>query len=121
LPNGELSTTLTKKATKVKKGTMLAMVAGTKAESVIAIIEKLPLKKQNQVTEITLDMVANTGLIPKNYFLNATRVTDRLRVQKIAFETLQEIRIKYRWQAIAQENGAIENVKKNKKNLSLMC
>jgi hypothetical protein len=37
------------------------MIAGTKAESVIAVIEQIPLKKRNQVTEITLDMAANGG------------------------------------------------------------
>jgi hypothetical protein len=40
------------------------MIAGTKAESVIAVIEQIPLK--NQVFEITLDMAANMGLIAKN-------------------------------------------------------
>jgi hypothetical protein len=40
------------------------VIAGTKAESVIAIIEK----KRNQVTEITLDMAANMGLIAKKMF-----------------------------------------------------
>ncbi|WP_458250304.1 transposase, partial [Flavobacterium psychrophilum] len=35
---------------------------------------------------------------------NATCVTDRFHVQKLATEALQEIRIKYRWQAIDQEN-----------------
>ena len=35
------------------------MVAGTKAETVIAIIEKIPLKQRNLVTEITLDMAGN--------------------------------------------------------------
>jgi hypothetical protein len=34
------------------------MIAGTKADTVTAIIEK-PLKARNQVTEITLDMAAN--------------------------------------------------------------
>jgi hypothetical protein len=34
------------------------MIAGTKGESVIAVIEQIPLKKRNQVTEITLDMAA---------------------------------------------------------------
>jgi hypothetical protein len=34
---------------------------------------------------------------------------------KLASEALQEIRIKYRWQAIDQENEAIEKAKKNKK------
>ena len=91
------------------------MVAGTKAETVIAIIEKIPLKQRNLVTEITLDMAGNMGLIAKKCFPNATRVIDRFHVQKLATEALQEIRIKYRWQAIDQENEAIEKAKKNKK------
>ncbi|MEN9488752.1 MAG: hypothetical protein RL494_1017, partial [Bacteroidota bacterium] len=44
---------------------------------VIAIIEKIPLKQRNLVTEITLDMAGNMGLIAKKCFPNATRVTDR--------------------------------------------
>lgn len=91
------------------------MVAGTKAETVIAIIEKISLKKRNLVTEITLDMAGNMGLIAKKCFPKATRVTDRFHVQKLATEALQEIRIKYRWQAIDHENENIEKAKKNKK------
>ena len=91
------------------------MIARTKADTVIAIIEKIPLKVRNQVTEITLDMAANMGLIAKKCFPNATCVTDRFHVQKLASEALQEIRIKYRWQAIDKENEAIEKAKKNKK------
>ena len=91
------------------------MVAGTKAETVIAIIEKIPLKQRNLVKEITLDMAGNMGLIGKKCFPNTTRVTDRFHVQKLATEALQEIRIKYRWQAIDQENEAIEKAKKSKK------
>jgi len=115
LSNGELYTILTNKAAKGRKETIVAMVAGTKADSVIAIIEKIPLKQRNLVTEITLDMAGNMGLIAKKCFPNATRVTDRFHVQKLATEALQEIRIKYRWQAIDQENEAIEKAKKNKK------
>lgn len=92
------------------------MVAGTKAEAVIAVIEKIPLKQRNLVKEITLDMAGNMGLIAKKCFLNATRVTDRFHVQKLAIEALQEIRIKYRWQAIDQENEAMEKAKKSKVN-----
>ncbi|WP_425598049.1 ISAon1 family transposase, partial [Flavobacterium crassostreae] len=115
LSNGELYTILTNKAGKGKKGTIVAMIAGTKAETVIAIIERIPLKQRNLVTEITLDMAGNMGLIAKKSFPNATRVIDRFHVQKLATEALQEIRIKYRWQAIDQENQAIEKAKKNKK------
>ena len=92
------------------------MVAGTKAETVIGIIEKIPLKQRNLVKEITLDMAGNMGLIAKKCFPNATRVTDRFHVQKLATEALQEIRIKYRWEAIDQENDAIEKAKKSKMN-----
>lgn len=53
------------------------MIAGTKADTVTAIIEKIILKARNQVTEITLDMAANMGLVAKKCFPNATRVTDR--------------------------------------------
>ena len=115
LSNGELYTILTNKAAKGKKGTIVAMVAGTKADVVISIIEKIPLKQRNKVTEITLDMAANMGLIAKKCFPNATRVIDRFHVQKLATEALQEIRIKYRWEAIDQENEAIEKAKKNNK------
>lgn len=92
------------------------MVAATKAETVIAIIEKITLKQRNLVTEITLDMAGNMGLIAKKYFPNATRVIDRFHVQKLATEALKEIRIKYRWKAIDQENEAIEKAKKNNKS-----
>ena len=112
LSNGELYTILTNKAGKGKKGSIVAMIAGTKANAVIAIIERIPLKQRNQVTEITLDMAANMGLIAKKCFPNAIQVTDRFHVQKLALEALQEIRIKYRWQAIDQENDAIEKAKK---------
>lgn len=92
------------------------MVSGTKTSSVIDVIEKIPLKKRNLVKEITLDMAANMGFIAKKCFPNAVRVIDRFHVQKLASEALQEIRIKYRWKAIDQENEAIEEAKKfNKK------
>jgi transposase len=118
LSNGELYTILTNKATKGKKGSIVAMVAGTKADSVIAVIEKIAIKQRNLVTEITLDMAGNMGLIAKKCFPNATRVTDRFHVQKLATEALQEIRIKYRWQAIDQENEAIEKAKKNRERFA---
>lgn len=35
------------------------MITRTKAETVIAIIDKMPLKRRNSVAEITLDMAGN--------------------------------------------------------------
>lgn len=61
LSNGELYTIIINKAAKGKKGTIVAMIAGTKADVVIYIIEKITLKQRNKVSEITLDMAANMG------------------------------------------------------------
>ncbi|SEB04241.1 Transposase [Flavobacterium gillisiae] len=114
LSNGELYTILTNKACKGKKGSILAIIAGTKTSDVIVVLKKTALKRRNLVTEITLDMAANMGLIAKNCFPNAIQVTDRFHVQKLALEALQEIRIKHRWQAIDSENNSIEQAKETK-------
>ena len=84
------------------------MVKGTKAETVISILHKIPIKQRKKVKEITLDMAGNMGLIVKKSFPNATLVIDRFHVQKLALDALQEIRIKHRWEALDTENDAIE-------------
>ncbi|MGY5851824.1 transposase [Salegentibacter sp. F14] len=45
------------------------------------------------------------------FFPKAIQVTDRFHVQKLAIEALQELRIKYRWEAIDQENEQIKQAK----------
>ena len=84
------------------------MIKGTKAETVIKILHKIPLEQRKQVKEVTLDMAGNMGLIVKKSFPNAVQVIDRFHVQKLALDALQEIRIKHRWEAIDLENDAIE-------------
>jgi transposase len=92
-------------------GSIVAIIAGTKAETVIEILRRIPVRPRKKVLEITLDMAGNMALIAKRCFPLATQVTDRFHVQKLASEALQEIRIKYRWQAIDAENEAIEQAK----------
>lgn len=114
--NGDLYTIITNKNAKGKKGAIVAMIKGTKAEAVIKILHKIPLKQRKIVKEVTLDMAGNMGLIVKKSFPNASLVIDRFHVQKLALDALQEIRIKHRWEAIDEENDAIENARtKNKK------
>lgn len=114
--NGDLYTIITNKDAKGKKGAIVAMIKGTKAEVVIKTLHKIPLKQRKIVKEVTLDMAGNMGLIVKKSFPNATLVIDRFHVQKLALDALQQIRIKHRWEAIDQENDAIENARnKNKK------
>ncbi|WP_157262177.1 ISAon1 family transposase [Pedobacter sp. PACM 27299] len=112
LSHGELYTIITNKAAKGKKGAIVAIVAGTKAETVISVLQQIPERLRKKVTEITLDMAGNMELICKRCFPGAIRVTDRFHVQKLATEALQEMRIKHRWEAMDIENEAIEQSKK---------
>jgi transposase len=109
LSQGELYTIVTNKKAKGKKGSLVAIVAGTKADQVIEHIRKIDYKKRCCVKEITLDM----ALISKRCFPKAVQVTDRFHVQKLALEALQEIRIKHRWEAMDFENQLILQAKRD--------
>ncbi|MEC4050115.1 transposase, partial [Flavobacterium sp. SUN046] len=109
---------VTNKKAKGKAGSIVAIVKGTKAENVIEILTKIPLRERAKVEEVTLDMAPNMELIVKKSFPSAVLVTDRFHVQKLAVEALQEIRIKHRWEAIDQENESIEKAKKNHKKFN---
>lgn len=111
LAHGELYTILTNKIAKGGKGAIVAVVAGTQAETVIEVLRKIPEGQRKKVTEITLDMAGSMQQIAKQCFSKATRVTDRFHVQRLAIEALQDIRIKHRWEAIDAENEAIEQAK----------
>lgn len=108
LSQGELYTVLTNKEAKGRKGALIAMVKGTNSDYIRKILEKIPLKKRKIVKEITLDMAPTMEKIARYTFPNAKLVTDRFHVQKLAYEAVQEIRIKHRWEAIEQENNEIE-------------
>jgi transposase len=105
--NGDLYTILTNKKAKGKKGAIIAMAKGTKAESAIKTLHEIPLKQRKKVKEVTLDMAGNMELIVKKSFPNATLVIDRFYVQNLALDALQEVRIKHRWEALDIENDAI--------------
>ncbi len=89
----------------------MAIVSGTKTEQVIEQVSKIDSKKRQAVIEITLDMANSMKLIAKKCFPKAIQVTDRFHEQKLALEALQEIRIKYRWEAMDRENHAILQAK----------
>ncbi len=114
LSHGELYTIVTNKSAKGKKGTVFAILKGTNSESIIPLIQQISARARNKVREVTLDLAGNMGLIVRRCFPNATMVIDRFHVQQLASEALQEIRIRYRWEAIDAENEAIEQAKKSK-------
>lgn len=98
-------------------GTLVAVIMGTKADEIKAVLEKMSIEKRNLVTEITLDMAKNMEAGVKNAFPNATLVTDRFHVVKLALDALQHVRVKLRWAEMDIENNALATIKVAKKEL----
>jgi transposase len=96
LSQGELYTIVTNKEGHGKKGTLVAMVQGTKSEEVISALTKLPRSKRLKVKEITLDLSPTMRAIAKKSFPNATLVSDRFHVQRLMNEAVNDLRVDYR-------------------------
>lgn len=111
LSQGELYTFLTNKAGKGKKGTLVASVQGTLSRDITKVLKMIPLKLRQNVEEVTLDMAKNMELAIKDSFPNATLVTDRFHVVKLAMAAVQHVRIKHRWEELDIENEHIEQAK----------
>lgn len=109
--NGDLYTIVTNKEAKGKKGSIVAMIKGVKVETVTRLLKLIPKAQRDQVKEITLDMAFTMVNICKNVFPNTKQVTDRFHVQKLANEAVQNIRVKYRWEALDLEIKRYEKAK----------
>lgn len=107
----ELYTIVTNKEAGCGKGSIIAIVRGTRAEPVIEALNRISLRLRNKVKEITMDMATNMEMIARRSFPQASIVTDRFHVQKLACDALQDMRIDLRWKAIEQENKEMELAK----------
>lgn len=112
LSKGELYTIIINKDKHGRKGSIVAVIKGTKAEDVIAVLMLIPEDIRRQVKEITLDMAASMYKIARKCFPQAMQVIDRFHVQKLVYEAVQELRITYRWQVIKEENKRMKEARK---------
>ena len=115
LSSGEVYTFLTNKAGKGGRGTLVAVVRGTKAEDVIRVLEKIDLSKRKTVKEITLDLSSSMMIIARTVFPKALIISDRFHVQKLYYDALDDVRIAYRWTARDKENEEIKRAKERGK------
>ena len=72
--------------------------------TVTSVLLKLSRRRRFQVREITLDMAPNMEQTARVCFPAARRVTDPFHVQKLAYEAVQEMRVKARWEALDEES-----------------
>lgn len=113
LSNGELYTFVTNRDAHTRECSLVAVVAGTKSEDVISVLQQIEEEKRWQVREVTLDLSDSMRKIVRSVFPKADRVIDRFHIQKLACDAVQELRIKHRWDAIQQANDEMEEAKLN--------
>ena len=111
LSRGELYTVLINKERKGRSGSLIAVVKGTDVKTVTSVLLRLSRRRRFQVREITMDMAPNMEQIARLCFPAARRVTDRFHVQKLAYEAVQDMRVKARWEALDEESVQIAHAK----------
>ena len=100
LSQGEIYTILINKEKRGRSGSIIAIIKGTDVRTVTSVLLKLSRRRRFQVREITLDMAPNMEQTARICFPAARRVTDCFHVQKLAYEAVQEMRVKARWEAL---------------------
>lgn len=115
ISNGELYTVVTNKAAKGRKGAIVAMIKGTKADDISRVLAKIPKKTREIAKEVTMDMADNMDAAMRTTFKQAKRVIDRFHVQQLVSEAVQEIRIALRRQALKEENEEIKKARRERR------
>ncbi|MDE6812763.1 MAG: transposase, partial [Duncaniella sp.] len=109
---GELYTFVTNRDVHGGQGALVAAIRGTKAETVIAVLDRIPLAKRRTVRKITLDLSSSMMLIARRSFPKATVTNDRFHVHKLYYDAIDELRISLRWMARDIENEEIARCRK---------
>ena len=109
---GELYTFVTDRDAHGGKGALVAAIRGTKAETVVAVLDRIPSARRKTVTEITLDLSSSMMLIARRSFSKATVTNDWFHVHKLYYDAIDELRISLRWMARDIENEEIERCRK---------
>lgn len=109
---GELYTFVTNPEGHGGKGTLVAVVEGTKSEQVIKVLELIQRAKRLKVCEVTTDLSPTMMLIARTVFPKATITNDRFHVHKLFYEAIDEMRVSLRWMARDLENQIMADCKK---------
>lgn len=88
LSNGELYTFVTNRDARTRECSLVAVVAGTKSEDVIEVLERIDEERLAEVEEVTLDLSDSMRKIVQWCFPNAKRVIDRFHIQKLACDAV---------------------------------
>lgn len=115
LSNGEVYTILTNKAAHGGKGALAAMVRGVASGTVSEILKKVPRGIRRRVKTVTTDLSSAMMLTVRTVFPKAMLINDRFHVQQLVTDAIDQMRIGFRWQVLAEENKAIKEHRAKRK------
>jgi transposase len=99
LSRGELYTILSNKDAHGHKGTIVAIVKGTRIEDVVNVLKKLPTEMRLNVKEVTMDLSDSMHAIVGTIFPEAMITLDRFHVQQLCSDAMQEVRMRIKREA----------------------
>lgn len=115
LSNGDVYTILTNKAAHGGKGALAAMVRGVASDTVSDILKKVPRGIRRRVKSVTTDLSSAMMLTVRTVFPKAMLINDRFHVQQLVTDAIDQMRIGFRWQVLAEENKAIKEHRAKRK------
>lgn len=118
LSAGEVYTIVCNKEAHGRKGSIIAIVRGTKAKEVIKALEKIQEMLRMSVVEVTLDFSDSMHSIVEKCFPNAMRTLDRFHHQQFCLEALQEVRREYRREQMTKDANDREEHRLRMKELA---
>lgn len=104
--DGELFTILSNKDGHGRKGSIAAIVRGTRQEDVVRALELVPEMVRKKVGVITMDFSSCMQAICERAFPWADRVLDRFHMQRMAIDAVSDLRLKHQRDAMAEETSA---------------
>lgn len=89
-----------------RRGTIIAVVRGTKASVVANVLKMIPLCEREKVKEVTMDFSDSMSAIVRDCFPNATIIIDCFHVVQRLCESLDSLRMKFKRTAVTQTKKA---------------
>lgn len=100
--NGDLFTILSNPEGHGKDGSVVAMVRGTRADVVLKVLMLMGEERRLAVREVSMDFSESMLTIVNGAFPEAMIVTDKFHMIKLAADALEELRLRYKREAVAQ-------------------
>jgi transposase len=112
----DLFTFLSNKDGHGKRGTLIAAVRGTKVEDVTGQLMQIPPEQRDAVKEVTMDFSDSMFAIVKAMFPNASIVIDCFHIVKRLCDGLDEMRMRFKRQAVSETKKEEREFNSKKKN-----